>query len=240
MKRLSITLLFVLPVISFAQPPKNGYELIRQMYDANKSNWYQTLCFAQEIFYYSNDSLVNTDIMFEAYSSPGNLILKFTDWDSGNGMLFTGDTLYSFHKGNLISSKFRIHDLVVLGLDINNIPPEITASRAELCGYNLGLIGEFRCMGYNAWVVGDTTTNCFWVDKATLLFIKMRRRTGENSREVEFTKYERINGFPVATVINFYNNEGELSMVEKYFNINPDCDLPSSIYNPLEFKQSRW
>jgi hypothetical protein len=240
MKRLLITLLFAVPINSFAQQPQNGYELIRQMYNANKSNWYQTLCFAQEIFYYSNDSIVNTDIMFEAYSSPGNLILKFTDWDSGNGMLFTRDTLYSFHKGNLISSKYRIHDLVVLGLDINNIPPEITASRAEKCGYNLDLIGECRCMGYNAWFVGDTTTNCFWVDKTTLLFIKMRRRIGENSREVEFAKYENINGFPVATVINFYNNEGELSMVEKYFNINPDCDLPSSIYNPLEFKQSRW
>ena len=68
----------------------------------------------------------------------------------------------------------------------------------------------------------------------------MHRKTGENSREVEFAKYEDINGYPVATVIKFYNNHGELNMVEKYFNINPNCSLPSTIFNPVEFNNAEW
>jgi hypothetical protein len=210
------------------------------MHNANKSNWYQTLCFSQEVLYYKNDSIVATDVWLEAYKSPGNLILKFNNWNSGNGYLFTNDSLYTYQDGNLQSTKYRIHDLVVLGLDINNVPPETTAKRAEKCGYNLSIIADDQCMGRDAWVVGDTSSICFWVDKETLLFLKMRRTTGENSREVEFAKYENINGYPVATVIKFYSNQGELNMVEKYFDISPGCSIPATIYNPNDFLNAKW
>ncbi len=225
---------------SYAHQPRNGYELIERMYNANKAAWYQTLCFSQEVLYYKNDSIVATDVWLEAYQSPSNLILKFTNWSSGNGLLFTNDSLYTYQDGALQSTRYRIHDLVVLGLDINNVSPEITAKRAEKCGYNLNIIAEDQCMGHNAWVVGDTSSTCFWVDKETLLFLKMRRKTGENSREVEFAKYENIEGYPVATVINFYSNHGELNMVEKYFNISPNCSVSSIIYNPKEFFNAKW
>lgn len=240
MKILLIILTQLSTIISFAQPPKNGYELINQMYNANKANWYQTLCFSQEVLHYKNDSITGTDVWFEAYQSPGNLILKFKDWNSGCGLLFTNDSIYSYEQGALKSTRYRIHDLVVLGLDINNIPPGTTAKRAEECGYDLNIIAEDQCIGHNAWVVGDTSSTCFWVDKETLLFLKMRRKTGENSREVEFTKYENIDGYPVATIITFYNNHGELNMVEKYFNISPNCSVPLKIYNPNEFFNAVW
>ena len=225
---------------SLAQQPQNGYELIEQMYNANKANWYKTLCFSQKVIYYKNDSIASTDTWLEAYQSPGNLILKFNDWGSGNGLLFTNDSVYSYKEGELQSVRYRIHDLVVLGLDINNVPPSKTAERIEKCGYNLNLIAEDQCMGHNAWVVGDTSGNCFWVDKETLLFLKMRRKTGEDSREVEFAKYENINGYPVATVINFYNKYGKLNMVEKYFNVIPNRSIPSTIYSPKEFCHAKW
>ena len=240
MNKMLAALFLLLVNLSFAQEPQNGYQLIEQMYNANKSNWYQTLCFSQEVIYYKNDSIVSTDVWLEAYQSPSNLILKFTSWESGNGLLFANDSLYSYQNGALLSTKYRIHDLVVLGLDINNIPPQTTAKRAEQCGYNLNLLAKTQCMGRNAWVVGDTTSTCFWVDMETLLFIKMRRKTGENSREVEFAKYESINGYPVATLINFYDNNGKLSMVEKYFNVSPNCSVPATIYNPQSFVNVKW
>jgi hypothetical protein len=240
MKKILIVFTLLITMSSFAQQPQNGYELIKQMYKANKANWYRSLCFSQEVLYYKNDSIVASDIFLEAYQSPGNLILKFTNWKSGNGIVFTNDSIYTYHDGALQSTKYRIHDLVVLGLDINNISPETTARRAEKCGYNLKIIADDHCMGHNAWVVGDTLTTCFWVDKKTLLFLKMRRRTGENSREVEFAKYENIDNYPVATVINFYNNHEELIMVEKYFNISPDCSVPLTIFKPMEFNNAKW
>jgi len=240
MKKSLIVIILLNAITTIAQQPQNGYELIAQMYHANNTNWYHSLCFSQEVLYYKNDSIIETDYWLEAYQSPGNLILKFANWESGNGLLFTNDSLYTYREGTLQSTKFRIHDLVVLGLDVNNISPEITAKRAEECGYDLDKITQGRCMGKDAWIVGDTSSTCFWVAKESLLFLKMRRRTGENSREVEFVKYENINGYPVATVINFYNTQGELMMVEKYLDIRPNCSVPANIYNPKEFSKAKW
>lgn len=227
-------------ISSCIQKPKDGYELIEQMYNANKSNWYETICFSQEVINYSNDSITATGVWHEAYQSPGNLIIKFNDRDSGTGILFTNDSIYSYNEGSLESVRYRIHDLVVLGLDINNVPAETTAERALKCGYNLDLIHEGSCMGRDAWVVGDTTGACFWVDRESLLFLKMRRRAVKNPGEVEFSGYENINGYPVATMIRFYDNTGGLIMVEKYFNITPGCKVPASTYIPSEFNNARW
>lgn len=240
MKNTIVVLALLLTISSCSRKPADGYELIEQMYSANKSNWYETLCFSQEVIRYSNDSITATEVWREAYQSPGNLIIKFNDWNSGTGFLFTNDSVYSYRDGAPESVRFRIHDLVVLGLDINNIPPETTAERAVKCGYDLGLLAEGECMGREAWVVGDTTGTCFWVDRESLLFLKMRRRTGENSREVEFARYENINGYPVATEIRFYDDTGALEMVEKYFNIIPGCMVPVQTFNPDEFKNARW
>ncbi len=240
MKNVIIALTLLVSISSCSRKPENGYELIEQMYNANKSNWYETLCFLQEVNRYSNDSIIATEVWHEAYQSPGNLIIKFNDWESGTGLLFKNDSIYSFRDGALESVRYRIHDLVVLGLDINNIAPEITAERAVKCGYNLSLLAEGRCMGRDAWIVGDTLSTCFWVDRETLLFLKMRRRSGENSREVEFARYEKINGYPVATEIRFYDNAGALDMVEKYFNITPGCKVPAQTFIPSEFNNTRW
>jgi hypothetical protein len=240
MKNIIVLLALLAAASSCSRKPHSGYELIEQMYDANRTAWYETLCFYQEVLHYSNDTVTATEVWHEAYRSPGNLIIKFNDWYSGTGLLFTNDSVYSYREGILESVRYRIHDLVVLGLDINNIAPEITAERAVKCGYNLDLIQEGACMGREAWIVGDTLSTCFWVDRESLLFLKMRRRSGENSREVEFARYEDINGYPVATEIRFYDSNGVLNMVEKYFNVTPGCKVPASTYVPSEFNNARW
>jgi len=89
-------------------------------------------------------------------------------------------------------------------------------------------------------VVGDTNSLCFWVDRETLLFLKMRRGFGENAREVEFAKYEMVEGLPVATEIRFYETGGKLSMVERYLNVRPNLPVDTSIFNPGKFVEAMW
>lgn len=236
---LPVLILFCL-ITSCSQRPRDGYELIEQMYEAHKSNWYETLCFSQEVLHYRNDTVTATEIWHEAYKSPGNLIIKFNDPDNGTGILFINDSIFSYRDGTLESVRYYLHDLVVLGLDINTVLPETTAERALKCNYDLNRLAEGQCMGRDAWIVGDTLSTCFWVDKSSHLFLKMRRRSGENSREVEFARYDTVNGYPVATEIRFYDNKGALSMIEKYFNIIPDCKLSPAIFSPSEFNNAKW
>lgn len=220
--------------------PASGRDLVRLMYEKNKGRFYSTLTFSQKVFNYRNDSVISTDVWHEAYSSPSNLILKFGSWDSGNGVVFAKDSLYSFESGMLKSQKKRVHDLLVLGFDINNVAPEVMIPRIVGIGYNLNRIDKSMCMGRKAWVVGNPDTKCFWVDMETLLFLKMVDKTGDNPRSVEFSKYEEVDGHPVATEIRFYKNNGRLYMVESYFNVRPNASVNADIFNPAKFAGSRW
>ena len=240
-KSLSILLFIFASVAMQAQPaPATGKDLIGMMYNANRGNWYSTLLFSQEVLNYRNDSLISTDVWHEAYLSPSKLILKFTSWESGAGVLFANDSLYSFKDGKQQSVRYRMHDLIVLGFDVNNIAPEATVARAEKMGYDLSKITSSTCMGHSAWVVGDTASLCFWVDKKSLLFLKMHRGVGENVRDVEFAKYESVEGYPVATEIRFYSAGGKLNMVERYFNVRPNIPVDATIYDPKRFVEAKW
>lgn len=219
---------------------KTGEDIIRMMYEKHKTNWYPSLCFSQKVFNYRNDSLISTDVWHEAYKTPGNLIIKFTSMDSGNGMLFRNDSLYVFDRGVVKSKTERLHDLIILGFDVNIQNPEITIKQIEKMGYNLNIVEKANINGKPAWLVGDTSKLCFWVDEESLLFVKMRRATSTGIREVEFAEYETINEFPVATLIKFYNNPGKLNMVEKYFNVNVNCSIDNSIFDPQHFNTATW
>lgn len=239
MKRLLILGLAVLLLYS-CNKPNDGKELIEKMHQKHSKKFYQTLCFSQKVFHYKNDTLVSEDVWHEAYKSPGRLILKFTDWNSGNGMIFSNDSLYVFDKGVLAKKIERLHDLIILGLDINNQDPEKTIEQAERMGYDLTRINEVRLNGNFAWIIGDSTKLCFWVDAKSLLFLKMRRVTDSTFREVEFSKYDAIQGLPVATQIKFYNAPNKVEMIEEYFNVRVNCNVDDSIFYPYKFSSSKW
>lgn len=217
----------------------NGEDLIKAMHRKNSKNWYTSLCFSQEVLKYHGDSIYQKETWHEAYHAPGKLIIKFNTWESGDGMLFSRDTFYSFSVGTAQIKMARLHDLVILGLDVNNLEPEITIGRARQMGYDLDKLTLSHCFGKPAYVTGDTNSLCFWVDAESLLFLKMRRVKGEKSREVEFSQYDTIDGYPVATEIRFYTPAGQLEMVERYFNIKVNCQLEEEIFIPENFTKAK-
>ncbi len=222
------------------QEPSCGENLIKLMNERYSGKFYKTLCFSQEVLRYNADTLISTEIMHEAYQSPGNLILKFKDWDSGDGLIFTKDSLYTIQSGKVNKVQYRLHDLLILGLDVYNIETEITIKKLKKLNYNLSLISSDICMNKEAWCVGDKESNCFWVDKSNLLFLKMQVRDKERSRTVEFTEYKTIGGAPVATVINFYDTNNNLIMQERYFNVRPFAEVNPGIFIPENFLNSKW
>ncbi|MGE0078967.1 MAG: hypothetical protein AB7S48_13995 [Bacteroidales bacterium] len=225
----------------FAQTtPSDGKDLIRMMHKQYLNKWYPSLCFAQNVYNYKNDSLVSTDVWYETYRTPGKLILKFSSWESGNGMIFRNDSLYIFSKGYISNKMLRLHDLIILGFDVYQQKIETTIDQAERMGYNLNLIEKVDLNGNPAWLVGDSSKLCFWVNASNLLFLKMKRVTANAYREVDFAKYEIFDGFPVATLIKFYNAPGKLNMVEEYFNVRVNCNVDDSVFMPQKFNKSAW
>ena len=146
------------------------------------------------------------EMMRERYQNKFYKTLSF----SQQILSFKEDSLYTINDGVVDKVEYHLHDLLVLGFDIYNVEPEVTIANIKKLNYNLDLITEDKCMGKDAWLVGDSSSNCFWVDKSNLLFLKMQTRRNDNSRSVEFINYEHIDGAPVATTIHFYDNTWKL------------------------------
>lgn len=93
-------------------------------YQLKRDKFYKTLCFSQQISRFKEDTVYSTEVIHEAYKSPGNLILKFRSWDSGDGLVFANDSLYTINDGIVDKIEYHFHDILVLGIDLYNIDPE--------------------------------------------------------------------------------------------------------------------
>ncbi|HOF21833.1 MAG TPA: carboxypeptidase-like regulatory domain-containing protein [Bacteroidales bacterium] len=220
--------------------PASGRELISRMNNRYHEKFFRSLSFSQEVINYKEQKVSSTEIMHEAYLSPGRLILKFRDWGSGDGLIFSNDSLYTIEKGRVIKEESRIHDLLLLCFDVYNIAPGITTGKLETQNYNLDLITEDHWLGERAWRVGDINGNCFWIKSESLLLLKVQMKNSDKARSVCFTNYQVINNVPIATQIEFYDAAGNLEMVEKYYDIKPFVKLGDSIFNPGNFILSQW
>lgn len=107
--------------------------------------------------------------------------------------------------------------------DMYNCEPEVTLNRLQKSGYDYSKITEGTYRNQDIWIVGDQSAKSFYIDKKSLLFIRMQDKLG---RSVDFLDYQLFNNKPVATNILFYNKLGKLYMEE--------------IFNPGNFVQSRW
>ncbi len=223
-----------------ANIPLSGRELISMLHTRYNEIFFRSLSFSQEVLRYKDQKVSSTEIIHEAYLSPGRLILKFRDWGSGDGLIFRNDSLYTIEKGLVIKEEYRIHDLLLLCFDVYNIAPEVTTGKLESLNYNLALIAEENCMGEKAWRVGEVNGNCFWINSESLMLLKVQIKNSDRARTVRFSNYQVINNVPIATRIEFYDASGDLEMVEKYYDIKPFNKLEDIIFDPGNFVLSKW
>ena len=223
-----------------ANIPLSGRDLIVRMYTKYNESFFSSLSFSQQVIRYEDHKVMSTGIMHEAYLSPGRLILKFRDWESGEGLIFRNDSLYTINKGRVIKEEYRIHDLLLLCFDVYNMSPGITTGKLKTLNYNLDLIAEEDYMGEKTWRAGDVNGNCFWINSESLLLIKVQIKNSGRARTVRFADYQIINDVPIATRIEFYDADGDLEMVEKYYDIKPFNKLEDVIFDPGNFVLSKW
>jgi hypothetical protein len=243
--RISIFLLiFFFPLFSIAQseidkPIENGEDLIVQMYNKHNSNWYQHLTFKQDIFRYRNDSLIRNEVWIVAYSSPSKLHLRYQDFDSGRGWLIVNDTLHSFNHNLLIGSRPRLHEAMILGLDVYNVLPDSILPKILKMDFDLATLCQTNINGKLVYQVGDPKKNCFWVLQENLLFYGVRRVSDTGVRDTFFENYKDFYGKPVATQIQYFQ-EGKLYLLEKYTEIRLPSHLPEIFFDPNHFSSTRW
>lgn len=241
--RFTLLLASIILMASCTSKVENGQDVIRLMKEKYNNTYLENFTFSQHVKEYENDSVTLKTIWHEAYSYPGNLIIKMDSFNSGSGYVFNQDTLYVLNNNHVDFKMENINDLVVLGFDVYPDPIEKTVKRLTKQGYDFSKVFETTVNNRPVYCVGasneNENTNRFYIDKENLYFIKYIKNTDHGISEVEFTDYEKVGDQLLATKVIFLNN-GNLVMTEEYYDIKLPESIDSKIFDPNYFEEAIW
>lgn len=223
---------------AFAADITTGEELIAAMHKKYDGKWYKTLTFVQKTITHKPDGTTSAETWYEAMSLPGKLRIDIDPTEKGNGILFADGKVFSFRDGKTTGGRPFVHPLMVLGFDVYGQPVESTIAQVKGMGIDLSVIRQDKWLGKDVYVVGaksgDAATPQFWVDKKTLVFVRLIQAAGRDKKsvaETQFNKYVKAKGGWVAAEVLFFV-DGKATTTEEYSDIQADVALDADLWNP--------
>ena len=215
----------------------DGAGVVRAMNARYAGKWYSTLTFSQTTtITRPTGTLVQT--WLEAAKLPGRLRID-TDSLGQTGVIYTGDSSYSFSAGKLAGVRPGRNDLLVLGFDVYAQPPEVTIAVLRGGGVDMSKMHRTTWEGRPVFVVGaaegDWTSKQFWVDEERLLFVRLLQQTtlqtGPRSDDIRFQKYVAHGGGWVAEEVVMLS-DGKPRLHEEYANVRINVKLADGLFDP--------
>ena len=239
------TALLFLPATAYGKI-SNTNELIAAMQKKYEKSWYKTATFVQETTNIEPDGTSKVETWYEAMSVPGSLRIDFTPTKEGNGILFTGGTIYVFKNGKVDSTRPFEHPLLILGFDIYRSPAADVIAKLQGLKFDLSQFREDTWQGRPVYVVGakagDLHAPQFWIDQQNLYFVRMIRpggKDGTQTQETQFNKYQKLGGGWMAPEVIFMI-DGKVVTTEKYSDIRSDVKLDPKLFDPQSWTTAHW
>lgn len=223
------------------RPVTTPQELLAAMRARYDGRWYRTLTFVQNNTERHADGSVEHSVWREWLQAPGKLRIEFQPADSGNGVLFANDSIFSFRHDSLASSRPFVHPLLVLGFDVYMQPVERTIAQLQQPPrvFDLSVLSDGTWEGRPVWIVG--TKRQFWVDKERLLFVRLLEPTPRDTARIadtRFNKYQPLAGGWVSPEVAFLVN-GQQQFLEEYTQIQANIPMPPSLWDARQWKAAR-
>lgn len=222
-------------------------DLLQAMQARYEGKWYRNVTFVQNNTEHHADGTVGHSVWREWLQAPGKLRIEFQPPDSGNGTLFSNDSIVVFRHDSLAQARPFIHPLLVLAFDIYMQPVERTVAQLQQAprAFDLSVLSEGTWQGRPAWIVGakagDLHTRQFWVDKERLLFVRMLEPTRQDTAktaETRFNEYAPLAGGWIAPEVEFLL-DGQQQFLEEYKDIQANVAIPAAFWDPRQWKAAR-
>ncbi|WP_345164048.1 hypothetical protein [Nibribacter koreensis] len=225
-------------------PALTGQEVIAKMHKEYAGKFDPYFTFDQTaIFYNAAGEVTKKEVWHEAIAFPGKLVIKFNEFEAGNGVLFKEDSQFVFKNNALQNQMRRVHDVLVLGFDVYHQPADRTVAQMQEAGFDLSKVFKTTWQGKKVYVVGvtslDQKASHFIIDEQKLWLLKTVRQTGENQTAVELKGYQKLKGNWIATDLTFSAN-GKTTLHELYYNMKFPKSLPTEMFTVEGFKNARW
>ena len=225
-----------------APAPTSAAELVTAMHDRYAGRWYRTLTFLQNNTLYRSGGGEDRSQWREYMAIPGRLRIEYLPATSHSGVLFENGRVHAFNAGKRIQTETRIHPLLLIGGDVYAIPPEVTLRRLDSLGVDLAKFRVDTLDGTRAYVVGaaagDSTSPQIWVEADRLVALRVVERETRGTRTIvtdsRFTRYERIDGLPVATEMLFLR-DGRPVFREEYAEVRLNVPLSDALFDPEQW-----
>lgn len=235
-------LTLLLPLVLGAvrsDPPRDGRELLGMM---RRVRAYRTLTFVQTTRFPGRPD----ETWYESAQMPGKLRIDFAPLDSQRVAIFRNDSVYSLRGGTVLRSRPYVHALLILLGDVYAAPPESTAGRLAVLGFDLYKLHESRWEGRRIYVVGalvgDSTSSQFWVDAERLYLVRMiENAPGPNGglTDARILAHRRFGNIWVESEMVFLRNGQEVQR-EIYNDITVNPPLDSLIFEPNQNRRPSW
>ena len=208
--------------------------LIDAMHDRYAAHWFHTLAFTQRttVSLSSGGQVVQTWKGTE--DLPGCQRID-TDVASNSGMLYVGDSTYTFSNGRLTNVAPRTNELLVLGGDLYTQPPTRGSAELRALGFDLYRFHETTWHGDPVYVVGalrgDSLSKQFWVDRERLLVVRVLERTSQGRTDLRLSDFRRAGeGWVAGEVVQYVN--GKRRVTEVYDDLRPDVPVSDAMFDP--------
>jgi hypothetical protein len=241
---------FVLLLVSLAfaeaQEIRSGDALLRAMHERYLGTWYQTVTFTQKSTTYKSDGTSSSETWHEAALLPGKLRIDIGPAGDGKGYLMVDGTVTVFENNKVVRSRPLVNILLALGFDVYRQESETTAKIVEGEGFDLAKIHEDTWEGHPVYVVGadkgDLKSKQFWVQKDTMLFVRViqpARGESGNLDDIRFEDYQRLGGAWIAARVEVHSEEKKV-FSEEYSEIQANVKLDPAMFDPEKFGATHW
>ena len=235
-----------LPPTRVDPPPdiRSADNLVAAMHNRYDGKWYRTLTFVQKSSFLRPDSTISrVETWYEAGVIPGRLRIDLGEPSRGNGVLYRGDSAYSFQGGAVTDRRVARNPLLILGFDVYGQPPARTLEQLRAEGINTALFRTDTLNGRTVFVVGaaagDSTSNQFWIDAERMLFLRLLLTSpGRPTQDIRFEKYVSHAGGWVAEEVRMFS-AGRLVFLEEYSNVRVNVSLDDALFIPEKWSSAK-
>lgn len=228
---------FTLPAapVTAQQAPKTGREVVEKMYRKYKDSWYKTLTFVQTTTV-DRGSGPTRQTWYETVASPSILRIDIGPPDSGNGVIYTVDSIMVVRGGKVAARRAGGNPFLPLIQGVYVQPVERTL--ADLAKFKFD-VSKTMTVGSGdslAWVVGtstpgDTLSPQFWVEPKRLIVTRFIGDAGPNFRvDAWLGGYQPVGKAWLATKVKIVLPNG--TQEEEYQDWKANRALPSGFFDP--------
>ena len=229
------------PASDVAAQAPDSRTVVQRMRDTWNSRMYRTMTFVQETQFDGRA----TQTWYESMRLPGALRIDVAPTDSGNVILFLGDSTFRFRRGQPGAARADANILAIAFGDAYVDPVDRTLSRLERAGLQLGRTHRTTWKGDSIIVIGasaagDTTSAQLWVRMRDWRAVRVMDPTASGAvADIVVTAWSTVDGFLTESEIDVTVG-GKVVQREIYRQIRMNPPLDEAIFSTTRYVVPEW